>query len=204
MIQNQIFKRSRVFVNLVNEIRSKGIDIPEDNIEGIIELYIRVILSSGEDGFDNYITPFCVQFDPFATIDFDNIDEDGIQSINRLVIEICGILEGLNKKDPENHPTVIDKDLVATITSNHNIAIIFNEIQKMMHFIGAMAQDDLINHKYSFADDMCSYWQFCSFNEKMRVFSIVATQLMNSKHIFVVETNFTFIPSNYLHQNNEN
>lgn len=183
------FKRSRVLVNLVNEIQAKGINIPEKAIENIVELYVRVILSSSEDGFENSIAPFCVQFDPFATIDFDNIHDDTIQSINQLVIDICEMIEDLHKDDPESYPTVIDKDLVTTITTDKNIVIIFNEVQKMMHLIGAMAQDTLIHHYRSFAHKACSYWEFMSFNEKMRRFVVIAVQLMDGKQIFTIANN---------------
>lgn len=176
-----IFKSS-LFKNLANEIRAKGIMIPETDIEKIVELYIRVILSSNEGGFDN-AKEFSVEFDPFATIDFDSLDDDAIHSISKLVIEICGTLEALNEKNPGTY-TVIDRETVGIITAGNNIATVFNEVQKMLHYIGAMAQDSFTRKDTVIGKT--AFWEFISYDDNGCRFCITAVLMMSGAQVFDV------------------
>lgn len=180
--KKQVVFRSNLFKNLTNEIRAKGVMIPEKDIERIVELYIRIILSSKADGLDN-AKPFSVLFNPFDTIDFDSIDEDAIHSISNLVIEICGTLESLNAQNPHMY-TEINRDTVGIITAGNNIATVFAEVQKMIHYIGAVAQDSLARREKVVGE--AAYWEFESYDDDGNRFIITAVEMNNGTQVFDV------------------
>lgn len=177
--------RSALFLNLVNEILGRGVYIPNDDIEKVVELYLRTVLSTNEGGFDN-ANNFTVEFDPFAIIDFENMDDDTVKSINSLAVEMFHTFNDLHKSDPD-HYDMIEESTINCITYERNIIAVFSEVQKMIHYIGAMALDAL--NKKGTKPGMANYYEFCSCTDKNK-FVISAVKLLNNKNVFVVQSDY--------------
>lgn len=167
--------QAKVMKVLADEIRAEGIDIDDNDIEKLIDLYERIIItSSSEDGCDN-TKPLATFFDPYAEIDFKNMGPEGAESIKNFFI-------GLNTLASDNedigiyHP-LSDKTVNALCTDlsiSGNILIALGIVQKFMHFIGGIGETYAESGKVIGVNNV---WRLFSYPDKgrLRIFAYTGT-----------------------------
>lgn len=163
--------QAKVMKVLANEIRAEGVDIDDNDIEKLIDLYERIIItSSSEDGCDN-TKPLATFFDPYAEIDFGNMNHEGAESIKDFFI-------GINTLASDNEDTGIyhpfsDKSVNA-LSIYTNIIVALNIVQKFMHFIGGIGETYAESGKVIGVNNV---WRLFSYPDKgrMRIFAYTGT-----------------------------
>ena len=131
-----LIKQHEVIKSLKRELDAVKVAIPEQDLEKVIDLYERIILtSSGNDDNTSYTSAY---IDPNASIDFYTIEEEGINSIKQFIRGI----DDLTIEHPECYYP-LTKDTLDTLLQANNVIIVFNRIQSVMHYIGAMAMQFL-------------------------------------------------------------
>lgn len=163
--------QAKVMKVLANEIRAEGIDINDNDIEKLIDLYERIIItSSSEDGCDN-TKPLVTFFDPYAEIDFRNMGHEGAESIKDFFI-------GINTLASDNEDTGIyhkfsDKT-VNVLCTGSNVLVALDIVQKFMHFIGGIGETYAESGKIIGVNNV---WRLFSYPNKgrLRIFAYTGT-----------------------------
>ena len=163
--------QAKVMKVLANEIRAEGIDIDDNDIEKLIDLYERIIItSSSEDGCDN-TKSLATFFDPYAEIDFKNMGSEGAESIKNFFIGI-NTLASDNEDIGIYHP--LSGKTVSALSIGGNILVALDIVQKFMHFIGGIGETYAESGKVIGVN---SVWRLFSYPDKgrLRIFAYTGT-----------------------------
>lgn len=146
MSSNATGKRNHTLGALIRcIIVEDGVLIDGNDIEKIIDIYERIIKTMSDEGCDNTRTLNC-KIDPYATIDFTSLGEEGIASLKNFVMGIDEL------KTDEEDELITKADLSpstkeALLTGN-NIVAVLRHVQDFMHFIGGFAMQVLEDHDF--------------------------------------------------------
>lgn len=155
--------QAKVMKVLANEIRAEGIDIDDNDVEKLIDLYERIIItSSSEDGCDN-TKSLATFFDPYAEIDFKNMGPEGAKSIKNFFIGI-NTLASDNEDIGIYHP--LSGKTVSTLSIGGNILVALDIVQKFMHFIGGIGETYAESGKVVGVNNV---WRLFSYPDKGRL-----------------------------------
>lgn len=136
-MSNIPINRHKVLSILASDIIASGIPIDPNDIERIIDIYMRIVRTSSGTDCDNTKTMYC-QINPFDSIDFTTIEEEGIESLRQFVLSI-DTLTNSTEEDSNIDYHHMSIDTVQALITGNNIIIVLNFIQTFMHFIGAIA-----------------------------------------------------------------
>lgn len=140
---NLPIKRHKCLVALATEIIADGVDIDVEDIERIIDIYERIIATSSEQGCDN--TKVLYDYiDPFTGIDLVNINDEGLQSLRRFVINLNTPPE---EDEVLKHIHALQPKTLDAIVDGNNIVIVLQRIQSFMHFLGGLATQFIDDNK---------------------------------------------------------
>ena len=137
--------RHKTVIALANDIIADGVNIDVEDIERIIDMYERVIVTSSSEGCDN-TRIYDAYIDPYASIDFNSLSEEGIESLKGFVNNMFGLSLEEDIGAYINSPSL--KTLNALIEGT-NVVTAFKHVQNFMHFLGGMAEQFVDNTKYN-------------------------------------------------------
>lgn len=149
---NLPINRHKCLIALANDIIADGVDIDIEDIERIIDIYERIIITSGDQGCDNTKT-LQGYIDPYARIDFMHMNDEGLQSLRQFVISLNTVPEEdvVFKK----HIHALQPKTLAALTDGINIAITLRHVQGFMHFLGGLATQFVNDNRYN---TPASFW----------------------------------------------
>lgn len=130
--------RHRVLESLADDIISNGVDIDPKDIEKLIDIYVRIIITATDpDGCDN-TKPIDQCIDPGAVIDLININEDGIESLRTFALSFNDDRPDMPAGNFVNK--LRSKTVEAISGSDVAIVTILRQIQTFMHIIQGMGK----------------------------------------------------------------
>lgn len=127
---NLPINRHKCLIALANDIIDNGVYIDVEDIERIIDIYERIIATSSEQGCDN-TKALQGYIDPFASIDFMNINDEGLQSLRQFVISLNTIPE--DDEVFKKHIHALQPKTLDALVDGTNIAIVLRFVQGFMH-----------------------------------------------------------------------
>ena len=137
-------KRHKALETLANDIIADGVDIDVEDIERIIDIYERIIITSSEQGCDNTKVLYGY-IEPFARIDLEGINDEGLQSLRQFVINLNTIPE--DDEVFKKHIHALQPKTLDAIVDGTNIAIVLRHVQSFMHFLGGLATQFIDDNK---------------------------------------------------------
>ena len=118
-------KRHRALETLAKDIRSDGVNIDDNDIEKLVDLYERIVKTT-TSGCDN-TKVLDAYIDPYASIDFGGMEEDGIESLRQFVKSIDELSE--NEKFADNI-SPLERSTMNAILEGNNIVIVLKHVQE--------------------------------------------------------------------------
>ena len=137
-------KRHKALETLANDIIADGVDIDVEDIERIIDIYERIIITSSEQGCDNTKVLYGY-IEPFARIDFMNMSDEGLQSLRQFVTSLNTIPE--EDEVFKKHIHALQPKTLNALIEGINIAIVLRHVQSFMHFLGGLATQFIDDNK---------------------------------------------------------
>lgn len=181
---NLPINRHKCLIALANDIIADGVDIDVEDIERIIDIYERILITSSEQGCDNTKVLYGY-IEPFARIDLVNINDEGLQSLRQFVMNLNTIPE--EDEVFKKHIHALQPKTLDAIIDETNIAIVLRHVQDFMHFLGGLATQFIDDNK----NNTVASFRFSSQAEQ-GIFSFTA--LMSAEgRIFFRYFNSTFI-----------
>lgn len=144
-MNNLSIDRHKALDVLAGDINGDGVAIEFGDIERIVDIYVRIVLTAGGLGCDNTKTIY-QNIDPFAVIDFDALNDEGIESLKQFILSLDMMAENVEEKDKIHYKRIDEKTLKALLDGN-NIIIALKHVQSFMHFLGAFAQQFIMQNK---------------------------------------------------------
>ena len=142
-------KRHKALETLANDIQSDGVNIDVNDIEKLVDLYERIIITM-TNGCDN-TKVLDAYIDPYAVVNFGAMEEEGIESLRQFVKSIDELSE--NEKFADNI-SPLERSTMNAILEGNNIVIVLKHVQEFMHFVGSIAEQFVKDTKE------CSYGVF--------------------------------------------
>lgn len=136
-MSNLPINRHKVLATLADDIITGGVAIDPNDIERIVDIYERIIKTTSRVECDNTKTLYC-KINPFDSIDFSVIEEEGIESLRQFVLSIDTMTNDATVEDGTvyHHMSL---ETVQALTVDDNIIAVLSYVQCFMHFLGAMA-----------------------------------------------------------------
>ena len=179
-------KRHKALETLANDIQSDGVNIDTGDIEKIVDLYERIVITM-TNGCDN-TKVLDTYIDPYAFIDFSSIEEEGIESLRQFAISI----DELSKDEKfVDNISPLENSTMNAILDGDNIVIALKHIQEFMHFIGSIAEQFVKDTKE------CSYGVFRFTSYPARGHMTISAYNLGEKGIAYKYTNSSLINRDY-------
>ena len=179
-------KRHKALETLANDIQSDGANIDTGDIEKIVDLYERIVITM-TNGCDN-TKVLDTYIDPYAFIDFSNMEEEGIESLRQFAISI----DELSKDEKfVDNISPLENSTMNAILDGDNIVIALKHIQEFMHFIGSIAEQFVKDTKE------CSYGVFRFTSYPARGHMTISAYNLGEKGIAYKYTNSSLINRDY-------
>ena len=179
-------KRHKALETLANDIQSDDVNIDTGDIEKIVDLYERIVITM-TNGCDN-TKVLDTYIDPYAFIDFSSMEEEGIESLRQFVISIDELFK--DEKFVDNI-SPLENSTMNAILDGDNIVIALKHIQEFMHFIGSIAEQFVKDTKE------CSYGVFRFTSYPARGHMTISAYNLGEKGIAYKYTNSSLINRDY-------
>lgn len=175
-------KRHKALETLANDIQSDGVNIDIGDIEKIVDLYERIVITM-TNGCDN-TKVLDAYIDPYASIDFGSMEEEGIDSLRQFAISI----DELSKDEKfVDNISPLENSTMNAILDGDNIVIALKHVQEFMHFIGSIAEQFVKDTKE------CSYGVFRFTSYPARGHMTISAYNLGEKGIAYKYTNSSLI-----------
>ena len=175
-------KRHKALETLANDIQSDGVNIDTGDIEKIVDLYERIVITM-TNGCDN-TKVLDAYIDPYASIDFGSMEEEGIDSLRQFAISI----DELSKDEKfVDNISPLENSTMNAILDGDNIVIALKHVQEFMHFIGSIAEQFVKDTKE------CSYGVFRFTSYPARGHMTISAYNLGEKGIAYKYTNSSLI-----------
>ena len=179
-------KRHKALETLANDIQSDGVNIDTGDIEKIVDLYERIVITM-TNGCDN-TKVLDAYIDPYASIDFGSMEEEGIESLRQFAISI----DELSKDEKfVDNISPLENSSMNAILDGDNIVIALKHVQEFMHFIGSIAEQFVKDTKE------CSYGVFRFTSYPARGHMTISAYNLGEKGIAYKYTNSSLINRDY-------
>ena len=179
-------KRHKALETLANDIQSDGVNIDTGDIEKIVDLYERIVITM-TNGCDN-TKVLDAYIDPYASIDFGSMEEEGIESLRQFAISI----DELSKDEKfVDNISPLENSTMNAILDGDNIVITLKHVQEFMHFIGSIAEQFVKDTKE------CSYGVFRFTSYPARGHMTISAYNLGEKDIAYKYTNSSLINRDY-------
>ena len=179
-------KRHRALETLAKDIRSDGVNIDDNDIEKLVDLYERIVKTT-TSGCDN-TKVLDAYIDPYASIDFGGMEEDGIESLRQSVKSIDELSEDEKLAD---NISPLERGTMDAILEGNNIIIALKHVQEFMHFVGSIAEQFVKDTKE------CSYGVFRFTSYPTRGHMTISAYNLGDKGIAYKYTNSSLIIRDY-------
>lgn len=175
-------KRHKALETLANDIQSDDVNIDTGDIEKIVDLYERIVITM-TNGCDN-TKVLDTYIDPYASIDFGSMEEEGIDSLRQFAISI----DELSKDEKfVDNISPLENSTMNAILDGNNIVITLKHVQEFMHFIGSIAEQFVKDTKE------CSYGVFRFTSYPARGHMTISAYNLGEKGIAYKYTNSSLI-----------
>lgn len=175
-------KRHKALETLANDIQSDGVNIDTCDIEKIVDLYERIVITM-TNGCDN-TKVLDTYIDPYASIDFGSMEEKGIESLRQFAISI----DELSKDEKfVDNISPLENSTMNAILDGDNIVITLKHVQEFIHFIGSIAEQFVKDTKE------CSYGVFRFTSYPARGHMTISAYNLGEKGIAYKYTNSSLI-----------
>ena len=179
-------KRHKALETLANDIQSDGANIDTGDIEKIVDLYERIVITM-TNGCDN-TKVLDAYIDPYASIDFGGMEEDGIESLRQFVKSIDELSEDEKLAD---NISPLERSTMDAILEGNNIIIALKHVQEFMHFVVSIAEQFVKDTKE------CSYGVFRFTSYPTRGHMTISAYNLGDKGIAYKYTNSSLIVRDY-------
>lgn len=179
-------KRHKALETLANDIQFDGVNIDTGDIEKIVDLYERIVITM-TNGCDN-TKVLDAYIDPYASIDFGGMEEDGIESLRQFVKSIDELSEDEKLAD---NISPLERGTMDAILEGNNIIIALKHVQEFMHFVGSIAEQFVKDTKE------CSYGVFRFTSYPARGHMTISAYNLGDKGISYKYTNSSLIVRDY-------
>ena len=179
-------KRHKALETLANDIQSDGVNIDVNDIEKLVDLYERIIITM-TNGCDN-TKVLDAYIDPYAAVSFGMMEEEGVESLRQFVKSIDELSE--NEKFADNI-SPLERSTMNAILEGNNIVIVLKHVQEFMHFIGSIAEQFIKDTKE------CSYGVFRFTSYPARGHMTISAYNLGEKGVAYKYTNSSLIIRDY-------
>lgn len=179
-------KRHKALETLANDIQSDGVNIDVNDIEKLVDLYERIIITM-TNGCDN-TKVLDAYIDPYAAVSFGMMEEEGVESLRQFVKSIDELSE--NEKFADNI-SPLERSTMDAILEGNNIVIVLKHIQEFMHFVGSIAEQFVKDTKE------CSYGVFRFTSYPTRGHMSISAYNLSEKGVAYKYTNSSLIVRDY-------
>lgn len=179
-------KRHKTLETLANDIQSDGVNIDVNDIEKLVDLYERIIITM-TNGCDN-TKVLDAYIDPYAAVSFGMMEEEGVESLRQFVKSIDELSE--NEKFADNI-SPLERSTMDAILEGNNIVIVLKHIQEFMHFVGSIAEQFVKDTKE------CSYGVFRFTSYPTRGHMSISAYNLSEKGVAYKYTNSSLIVRDY-------
>lgn len=179
-------KRHKALETLANDIQSDGVNIDVNDIEKLVDLYERIIITM-TNGCDN-TKVLDAYIDPYAAVSFGMMEEEGVESLRQFVKSIDELSE--NEKFADNI-SPLERSTMDAILEGNNIVIVLKHVQEFMHFVGSIAEQFVKDTKE------CSYGVFRFTSYPTRGHMSISAYNLSEKGVAYKYTNSSLIVRDY-------
>ena len=179
-------KRHKALETLANDIQSDGVNIDVNDIEKLVDLYERIIITM-TNGCDN-TKVLDAYIDPYAAVSFGMMEEEGVESLRQFVKSIDELSE--NEKFADNI-SPLERSTMNAILEGNNIVIVLKHVQEFMHFVGSIAEQFVKD------TEECSYGVFRFTSYPTRGHMSISAYNLSEKGVAYKYTNSSLIVRDY-------